>query len=85
MIDWAKMIGITPAVFTFRGMCVAAPPYIRRPTIFLAYCTGIRRWPWVIRMIAAITTTMNASRKISAGQLISPRLSCWKVRITSPG
>ena len=26
MIDWAKMIGITPAVLTRSGMCVLAPP-----------------------------------------------------------
>ena len=25
------MTGMTPPVFTFSGMCVLAPPYIRRP------------------------------------------------------
>ena len=30
-IDDAKMTGMTPPVFTFSGMCVLEPPYIRRP------------------------------------------------------
>ena len=30
-IDEAKMTGMTPPVFTFSGMCVLDPPYIRRP------------------------------------------------------
>ena len=49
MIDCAKMIGITPAVLTRSGMCVLCPPYIFRPTIRFAYCTGILRCAWVIR------------------------------------
>ena len=44
-IDDAKMTGMTPPVFTLSGMCVLDPPYIRRPTIRLAYCTVTRRWP----------------------------------------
>ena len=35
--DCAKIIGITPAVFTRNGMCVLCPPYIFRPTIRFAY------------------------------------------------
>ena len=38
-IDEAKMTGMTPPVFTFSGMCVLEPPYIRRPTTRFAYCT----------------------------------------------
>ena len=41
----AKMIGITPAAFTFRGMYWRTPPYCLLPTMRLAYCTGIRRVP----------------------------------------
>jgi len=44
-MDEAKMTGMTPPVFTFSGMCVLDPPYIRRPTTRFAYCTVTRRWP----------------------------------------
>ena len=37
MIDAAKMIGITPAVFTRSGIWEEFPPTIRRPTIFVEY------------------------------------------------
>ena len=41
--------GGLPLVFAtgwgFRLMCVLVPPYWRRPTTRLAYCTVIRRWP----------------------------------------
>ena len=37
------MTGITPPEFTFSGRCVDWPPIILRPTMRLAYCTGIRR------------------------------------------
>src|SRR5689334_4086469 len=60
----AKMIGITPAVLTRSGMCVLAPPYMRRPTMSFAYWTGILRVAWVMTIAAAITATMSASRKI---------------------
>ena len=42
-MDWAKMMGMTPDMFTFMGMWVDWPPYIFRPTTRLAYCTGRRR------------------------------------------
>ena len=35
--------GMTPAWFTLIGMYVDVPPYIFRPTMRLAYCTGMRR------------------------------------------
>ena len=44
-IDEAKITGMTPPVFTFSGMCVLEPPYIRRPTTRLAYWTVTRRLP----------------------------------------
>ena len=56
------MTGMTPPVFTFNGMCVLDPPYIRRPTTRLAYCTVTRRWPRSTKMIAATTTAMTTSR-----------------------
>ena len=43
-----------PAWFTFSGMYVDEPPYIFRPTIRRAYCTGIRRWPCSMKMTVAM-------------------------------
>ena len=43
--DDAKMIGITPAWFTFNGMYVLPPDVIFRPTTRLANWMGIRRCP----------------------------------------
>ena len=45
MMDEAKIIGITPAVFTLRGILDVLPPTILRPTTFFEYCTGMRRSP----------------------------------------
>ena len=52
-IDEAKITGMTPPVLTLSGMCVLDPPYIRRPTTRLAYCTVTRRCPRSTKMIAA--------------------------------
>ena len=60
MLD-AKMIGITPAVLTRSGMCVLWPPYILRPTMRLAYWTGILRVACVMTTTAATTSTMIAA------------------------
>ena len=56
--DEAKITGMTPAMFTLRGMKVLVPPIMRRPTTRLAYCTGTRRSPLVIQMTP--TTTARA-------------------------
>ena len=53
----AKMTGMTPAWFTFSGMYVEVPPYIRRPTIRLAYWIGIRRCACSISAMNAISAT----------------------------
>ena len=63
----AKMIGRTPDMFTLMGMKVDCPPYILRPTTFLAYCTGMRRSAVVMMMISTISarksTTMSGTVK----------------------
>ena len=66
-IDEAKMTGMTPPVFTFSGMCVLDPPYIRRPTTRFAYCTVTRRWPRSTKMIAATTTTISDDQEQRGG------------------
>ena len=60
IIDEAKMTGITPAMLTLSGMNVLVPPIMRRPTTRLAYCTGTRRSPVVMK----ITPTTTASAMI---------------------
>src|SRR5690606_25231018 len=58
--DDPKITGMTPAWFTFNGKYVEVPPYIRRPIIRLAYCTGIRRWACSMNTTVAKTATANA-------------------------
>ena len=76
-IELAKITGITPPVFTFRGMCVDEPPYCRRPTTRLAYCTMMRRCPRSTMMMAAMTPTITTASRASTSRLI------WPVRIWS--
>ena len=57
MIDWAKMTGMTPAVLMRSGRCVVRPVSILRPTMRRAYCTGMRLWPCVIRIVSPVTAT----------------------------
>src|SRR5438093_5161045 len=63
--DDAKMIGMTPAWFTFSGMYVDWPPIILRPTTRLAYWTGIRRWPCSIHTTATMMATPNSTRNVN--------------------
>jgi hypothetical protein len=57
MIAAAKMIGITPAMFTRSGMYVEPPEVMRRPTMRFAYWMGMRRCP----SCTNTTATMMAS------------------------
>ena len=52
----AKMTGITPLMATLTGRKVLWPPYILRPTTFLAYCTGMRRSASFIKTMTQMTT-----------------------------
>ena len=84
-IDCANMMGITPAVFTRRGMCVLWPPYMRLPITRLAYCTGIFLIAWVITITPAMIITISAIRKISVKSLSDPTRKDSKVRTKSFG
>ena len=46
------MIGITPPWLTRSGRYCLWPPKTRRPRVFLACWIGMRRWAWVIRIVA---------------------------------
>src|SRR3954470_20613382 len=59
----AKMIGMTPAMFTRSGMYVDPPAVIFRPTMRLAYWIGIRRWPSWMKTTATITPSAITGRK----------------------
>src|ERR671919_1218166 len=59
--ELAKMIGITPAWLTFNGIYVLPPDVIRRPTTRLAYCTGIRRWPYSMNTTARMINSPMAT------------------------
>ena len=69
MIACAKIIGITPAVFTFKGIYCLAPPYCLFPTTRFAYCTGTLRVPCTNRIDAEIT---NKRKTISAKNITKP-------------
>ena len=63
---------MTPPVFTFSGMCVLDPPYIRRPTTRFAYCTVTRRWPRSTKTIAATTTRHQHDQEQDADEADLP-------------
>ena len=71
-MDWAKMMGSTPDMFTFMGMWLAWPPYIFRPTTRLAYWTGMRRsafWMKTIKTIRASMPMMMTGIKAGCSRL----------------
>src|SRR5262249_3057093 len=75
--DDAKITGMTPAWLTFSGKYVEVPPYMRRPTMRLAYCTGMRRWPCStnttpMMMIRAATQTALKSTGPRVSRIVLP-------------
>ena len=85
IIDDAKIGGITPAVFTFKGRWVLCPPYTFRPTTLLAYWTGIRLWDRSIKQINPITATIITKRNITRARCISPVRIRLNVSIMAEG
>src|SRR5512135_2039662 len=80
MIACAKMMGITPAAFTFRGIYCLTPPYCLLPTILFAYCTGIRRVPCTRRIL--MTKTRKGIQSLPERQRVLPvRLIFEKVQL----
>ena len=61
-IELAKMTGITPPELTFSGRCVDWPPIILRPTMRLAYWTGMRRSERSTKTMKATTAIMPTIR-----------------------
>ena len=76
----AKMIGMTPAMVTFSGRYCVWPWYMRRPRTRLAYWTGIRRWPSLMKTTAATTTmatiTNGIRRANASGPLMIGPICC---------
>src|SRR5205085_8206330 len=73
-IEEAKITGMTPPVFTLSGMCVLDPPYIRRPTTRLAYCTVTRRCPRSTKIIAATTRSEEHTSELQSQSNLVCRL-----------
>src|SRR6266545_1939075 len=67
---------MTPAWLTFNGMYVDVPPYIFRPTMRLAYCTGTRRCACSMKITSVITTTPIA--------MTTANVSLLRCRIAQP-
>src|SRR3954453_16623715 len=62
----AKITGITPAMFTRRGIYVDPPAVCRRPTIRFAYWIGMRRWPsWMYTTAATMPIAMSGEDRHS--------------------
>ena len=78
------MTGMTPPVFTFSGMCVLAPPYIRRPTMRRAYCTVTRRCPRSTNTTAPTTATISASSSTQRQQAHLAGLQLLERRAAPP-
>ena len=64
----AKMMEITPEVFTFNGILEVCPPTIFLPCIFLAYCTGILRTP-SFKMITSTTMAIIIAKMITTARI----------------
>ena len=69
----AKMIGMTPAIVTFSGRYCVWPWYMRRPRTRLAYWTGMRRWPSLMKTTAAMTTTATIDERDDARERVGTR------------
>ena len=66
MIAAAKMIGMTPAMFTRSGMYVDPPAVMRRPTMRFAYWIGIFRWPsWMKTTATMIEIAISGKNSFS--------------------
>ncbi len=80
MTDEAKMTGMTPAMLTLSGMKVLVPPIMRRPTMRLAYCTGMRRSPLVIQTTPTITARAMITKPICETSDMEPSKNFWRRR-----
>src|SRR3954447_11313699 len=68
----AKMIGITPAWFTFNGRYCRVPPNTRRPRTCFADCVGMRLWLSVMAITPTTTATNSPARIAIVIRLYSP-------------
>ncbi len=88
------MTGMTPAWLTFNGRYVDVPPYMRRPIMRFAYCTGMRRCACSTNTMAAMMTAPTTitikkmNRPLVCRMLLSSagkRAAIWvKIRIDMP-
>ena len=76
MKEDAKIIGITPAIASFNGMCVFCAPTIFLPTTFLEYCTGT--------FLSACCTNTTAAIKRIEPKIIPNAIKIPSVLIAPP-
>ena len=74
-MDWAKMMGITPDMFTLMGRNVLCPPYILRPRICLAYWMGMRRSASLTKTISTTSASASTRMTSTATMLIPPPMT----------
>ena len=72
-MELAKMTGMTPPELTLSGRCVDWPPIILRPTMRLAYCTGMRRSERSTKTMKATTAIMPTIRMTMAIGVKAPQ------------
>ena len=72
-MELAKMTGMTPPELTLRGRRVDWPPIILRPTMRLAYWTGMRRSERSTKTMKATTAIMPAMRTMMAMGVKAPQ------------
>ena len=86
MMDWAKMMGITPAELIRRGMKLFCPSRTRpRPMTFRGICTGSFRDAMVMATTPATMAIITTIRMTSFGQLITPDSVASQVDTMAPG
>ena len=79
MIEIAKMIGMTPAMFTRSGRCVSSPPTMRIPRTRRAYDTGMFRCASVSATTPTIVTTARSAKTTNwmSCEGSNVTMSCW--------
>ena len=84
-MDWAKMTGRTPDIFTFMGRLLDWPPYIFRPTCRLAYWTGMRRSASLTNTLSTTSSRIPTTIRITQGQKRLPEIMLAEIWETMEG
>ena len=83
-MELAKIIGITPPEFTFKGRWLDWPPIMRRPTMRRALWMGMRRSLRSTKTMKATTAAMPATSNSTMRKVIAPQAPVWTFWMRSP-